>query len=577
MSVIAGIHALDPDARVPGAFADELRSRLSRREDASVFELSNGRTVFFGSDAGGLRGDWVFAAGSSDFSMIAGETLQARPASPPDRGADLREIHNDIANGRTDTLKRCRGTFAIVSAQRGSLSLIADKLGVRQLFYWIGDDFVVFASALRIIESLGFIKRRLNLRGVIEHLALGYPLADRTPYESVFAMRAGEVLQFRDRRTLRCRYWKWDEFPPSEQPKDVLLDRLFGTFRDAVRMRLGSDRGTIAYLSGGLDSRCVVSALQTEGAAVHTFNFARPGTKDLVYGARFADAAGTIHNEFPKEAGDDVPDYSAKIAAAWYDSPTRDVVPVERANVVWSGEGGSVALGHVHFARRIAELVREREIDAAIELFFERESIHLSPKIFRREFAERPIEMVRQGIREEMAQFASCDPARNFYLFLMLNDQRRKLHSHFENIDVHRIEFQLPFFDAEFLRAVLEVPSDLCFEHALYVDWLSRFPTEVRSVPWQSYPGHVTCPVADDTELADQWGSGYRRGERKVIAAKLRREAREILTSPHFPSEILRRSGFRVAYMLHRSGLRDYGYLIATAATLERFARNCVR
>ena len=36
------------------------------------------------------------------------------------------------------------------------------------------------------------------------------------------------------------------------------------------------------------------------------------------------------------------------------------------------------------------------------------------------------------------------------HLFLMFNDQRRHLADFYENIDLGRLEFQLPFFDGDF-------------------------------------------------------------------------------------------------------------------------------
>jgi asparagine synthetase B (glutamine-hydrolysing) len=574
MSLIAGIHSIRNGSRVPEDYSTTLRRLVGRNPELEVAAFGDGRTVVF-AHSDPFRGNASFVAADSEFSVLAGETLCRRPSGEPDRGLDLADIHGDIANGRTETLKRTRGTFCGVSVQNGSLTLFADKIGVRQMFYWIGPDYVVFSSALWVIEQAWFVPLRLGLRGAVEQVALGYPLADRTPFECVYAMRAGEVVQFRESRTLRCRYWKWDEVRISEAPEEVHRARVFKDFGEAVRIRLGADRGSIAFLSGGLDSRCVVAALRNTGCAVHTFNFARPGTKDLIFGARFADRIGAHHTEVPKEAGDDVPDYSAMIADAWRAAPARTSAVVENERLVWSGEGGSVALGHVHLGRGIAESMRERRVDEAIDRYFDRESVYVSPRLFRRRVIDRPLDLVRQGISEELAQFSACDPARNFYLFLLLNDQRRKLHRHFENIDLHGIEFQLPFFDANFIRSVLEVPVDNCLEHRFYTAWIAEFQPAVSEVPWQSYPGHVPCPVAGDENLSDQWDRQFRKGEQKAAAARLHGEARAILSSKHFPTRILHRPNLRLAYLVHRSGVRDYGYLIEAAGVIERLNRNC--
>jgi asparagine synthetase B (glutamine-hydrolysing) len=132
----------------------------------------------------------------------------------------------------------------------------------------------------------------------------------------------------------------------------------------AVALRNRSDKTTVAYLSGGLDSRVAVAALLELETRIHTFNFALPGTQDYVLGNEFAREAHTIHEALPKEQGDLTPDYSALMARAWESSKHRAASPAERPSLIWSGEGGSVAFGHVHLCREIVEQMRRSERDA---------------------------------------------------------------------------------------------------------------------------------------------------------------------------------------------------------------------
>ncbi len=571
MSIIAGIHLLDPNASVMPERVDELRALISRQRDDAPAEFRKDSSVAFHLDLNAFGAGFHFDS-DEGFSLISGEPLG--PSGNLGRQSDLESIHDDIANGRIETLRRCRGTFCVASVQNDSLTLVGDKLGVRQMFVWVGSGIVVFSTALRIIEQLSFINLRLNIRGVVELAALGYPLGDRTPYENVFAIRAGEVLQFRPERTIRCRYWRWDQIEPSELPIDAQIDQLHDEFLTATRLRLKNDRTTIAYLSGGLDSRCVVAGLDSAGARIHTFNFALPGTQDLILGREFAEKIGSFHTEVPKQPGDHVPDYSAKIAESWQASAFRSEFPVETENLVWSGEGGSVALGHVHLGAGIVESMRGGRIESAIGQFFDREGINLSPKLFRNGI-KRPMDVVRTGVRDELKGVAATDPARSFYLFLMLNDQRRKLHRHFENIDLHRTEFQLPFFDSDFFSLILRAPVDECLGHKLYNRWLDRFQPAVTEVAWQSYPGHEPCPLPVENSLAYQWDERYQTAQRRAIETRLTSDARELLRSDSFPKNVLSRRNLRVAFLIHRSGLRNYGYLIETARLVERYARNC--
>jgi hypothetical protein len=157
----------------------------------------------------------------------------------------------------------------------------------------------------------------------------------------------------------------------------------------------------------------------------------------------------------------------------------------------------------------------------------------------------------------------------------MHNDQRRKLAHHFENIDLHRLEFQLPFFDAKFLEAVIATPLDSCLGHQFYMKWLSLFPSAVTTVPWQSYPGHAPCPLASPINLAYQWNGNHQAVENNAQRLAVVRQAAELLAASDFPRSILNKRNLRLAAWIHSKGWRDYQYAIETAQTYHTYAKKC--
>jgi asparagine synthase (glutamine-hydrolysing) len=305
-----------------------------------------------------------------------------------------------------------------------------------------------------------------------------------------------------------------------------------------------------------------------------TVNFARPGTQDYFFGNDFAEKIGSIHQSIPKERGDSVPDYSSLMAAA-LGRFHQDQWAAERPRLVWSGEGGSVLLGHVHLNESIVELMRAGKIDRAIEAYVEREQIDVPLKLFRPQILECVRDVVVRGIRDELNEMHAKDAGRNFYLFLMRNDQRRKLTSHFENIDLHRLEFQLPFFDGAFLASVIATPLDRCLRHKFYLKWLSHFPPPVAAVPWQAYPGHAPCPLPIPTELAYQWDDSYQADQDSSQKQNVIGQASELLRAADFPNQILNKRKLRLATWIHSRGWRDYRYAIEAARTYHLYAKKC--
>jgi len=588
MTLIAGI--LSRNQRpLPDSAGATLAQSLSRNAADDVQVFSDPTSYFAKVDIGafGEPGSYVDSTGA--FSLLAGEPLLAsgesrdihdsRPRS--NRLHDLTTIHEHVLKNNWDVLRAADGTFSMVHYQPATdtLALVTDKLGVRPLYYWLDDDLIIFASALRVLEACPLVPKKMDLRAVTEMVGLDVPLADRTPYAGIALLKPAEVLQVTSAKVQRHCYWRWDEIEVVPEPEQARLAAVYENFRSAVGRRIGNDEATTAYLSGGLDSRCVVAALSQSGVRIRTVNFARPGTQDYHCGNQFAERLGSTHQSLPKEQGDRAPDYSllmAKAIEGFNEKSDQASQPaVERPRLVWSGEGGSCLLGHIHQSESIIELMRAGNVDAAIEAYLQMEQIYVPPKLFRAHVLDNPRDVIKQGIREELDQQHASDPGRNFYLYLAHNDQRRKLMSHFENIDLHRLEFQLPFFDAQFVSSIMATELDWCVRHKFYLKWLSQFPPTVSEVPWQAYPGHEPCPLPAPPDLGYQWDDSYQAKEDASQKQRVVKQASELLRAADFPHKILNRRNLRFAAWVYARGWRDYKYTFVAAQTYYDYAKKC--
>ena len=92
------------------------------------------------------------------------------------------------------------------------------------------------------------------------------------------------------------------DFPEVLHPDILALmsKEAYDKFTTAIDRRLRSDTSAIAFISGGLDSRCVVAELCKRNVEVYTFNFSLSREQDQVLSAEFARQIGAIHKEFPR-------------------------------------------------------------------------------------------------------------------------------------------------------------------------------------------------------------------------------------------------------------------------------------
>jgi len=566
MTLIAGIFNRKGKA-LADSVCRQLAQSVSRHPDDTIETIRKPNAFFAKLDIGAFGSHGVIENDDA-ISLLTGEPLLEKASG--DRHDDLSILHEDLVARNFDRLRDASGAFALAHfrSQAASLTFISDKCALRPLYFWVSDEFVVFASALRIIEACSLVPKKMDLRGVTEIVALNTTLGDRTPYVDVHRLTPGQIIEISGDQVRYKSFWRWDQIENAGADEAARLAAVHDAFAHAVARRMRNEQSTSAFLSGGLDSRLIVTALREHGAGVHTVNFALTGTQDQFLGDEFAGQAGTIHRSIPRETGDQVPDYSSLMAGVlknW----DRDC---ERPSVVWSGEGGSTTLGFVRFTESIVAQMRSGQIDSVIDWFVRDEATQVPTKMFRAHVLDDAMDTVRQGVREELGKFDAADPAWNLYLFLTLSDQARKLTRHFENIDLHRLEFQAPFFDPNLLHAVLASQLDWFLRHRFYHKLLPHFGTVAVRVPWQSYPGHEPCPLPIPPSLTYQWNQEHWANERSVKRRNIVARALRLLAESDFPNHILDRRKLRVAAWIHSTGWRDYQYAIEAAETYSRYA-----
>ncbi len=405
----------------------------------------------------------------------------------------------------------------------------------------------------------------MDLRGVTEIASFGFPLAERTAYLGISTLMAGEIVHVSANTVAKHEYWRWDRLPPSTAETSELSTEAYRRFMSGVKRRLGPEPTQVAFLSGGLDSRSIVAALCSLGVSVHTINFAPARTQDEVFARSVSDVLGTTHHQLTKNI-DSINDkgqaYNQEFVRAWFDSNLPEVPSSQRRLLVWSGDGGSVGLGHVYLNTEMVAIAQNGEIETAIAAFVRHNKSVVAEGLFQRSIVSTIVSIPKRGIREELARLECQDRGRALHLFLMFNDQRRHLRDFYENIDLGRFEFQLPFFDGDFLELILSSPVNEFLGHDFYVKWLGNFSPMVTSVPWQAYPGHVPCPLPISEELRYQWNEYYDHATVRELRKATLEQASRLLGAASFPDKIINRGRLRLAVWLTRLGVRDYGYAI---------------
>lgn len=458
------------------------------------------------------------------------------------------------------------GAFGLAhyNARSDELCLLTDKLGVRPLLVCCTADRVWFSSSMRVMERLPAIRKVMDLRAMTEMAFFGWPLGDRTAYLNIRVLRPGERLRADATRVRTDYYWRWNALPAWRGNREDCAAELARRFRVAISRRRGNDKRVFALLSGGLDSRMIVTALREQGADVVACNFSPAGTQDQVYSGEAARALGCRYVSLPLERGR-VPNLYMQLSEAWRAGVIDSGGPVDHPHWVFAGIGGSTGFGAVFWDEELIGYFRSGRTREGVEFFFRRMGWQLIQRLYRRNDLARMRDCLVEGVLEQLRELPCEDPARSFHLFEMMNDQRRHLHAHWDNASAHGMQFYVPFFDSQFLELMLSIPLDWALYHDLYYEWMKLFNPAARSVPWQVYPGHKPCPVQPAQALPTQWeASGkYVLSDRRSGDVPLS----EILATRPFP-QVLNRSYLRYVRLRRALG-GDYGYAIEAARTIR--------
>ncbi|HEX4488000.1 MAG TPA: asparagine synthase (glutamine-hydrolyzing), partial [Terriglobales bacterium] len=253
--------------------------------------------------------------------------------------------------------------FAILDERKGTIFLARDRFGEKPL-YWTalkGRSGVAFASEMKALFSLSGVDREFDVAAIAQFLTLGYIPAPRTHLHGVRKLMAGEAMVVGEKSGGKTWRYYVPELPPegnsSRISRDDAVERVREHLLQSLRIRLRSDVPVAAFLSGGIDSTFVVTALKEIAPSTKFSTFCASFESELLDEAPFArevaEQAGTDHHEVRFSTPEILSSFDALIDH--FDEPFGDysMFPTfavcrearKMCTVVLSGDGGDECFG----------------------------------------------------------------------------------------------------------------------------------------------------------------------------------------------------------------------------------------
>lgn len=253
----------------------------------------------------------------------------------------------------SDTVRSLQGkfAFAVWDRERAELTLVRDRVGARTLYYSRTGTTRWIAPQLRGLRAGG----ELDLVALRDYLCCAFVPGDRTMWRDIRELRPGTI--FNLTRAQASSYWQVSEqIEGAEEPLEWHGVRLRACLEEVVNEYLPPRRDVGAYLSGGLDSSCIVAlAARLHSEKVHTFSihFGNDLPNELEFSSLVAQHCRSAHNIIeitPDDMWSLLPE-----TMAYLDDPIGDPLTVPNlilgraanrsVNVILNGEGGDPCFG----------------------------------------------------------------------------------------------------------------------------------------------------------------------------------------------------------------------------------------
>lgn len=255
-------------------------------------------------------------------------------------------------------VEKLRGMFgfAIWDDCRKTLLLARDRVGIKPLYYWLGEKSIIFGSEIKSILASQEMLPEVLPELIDRFLTFYYMPGDQTLFRNIFKLRPGCYMLVKDGTIQIKEYWDC-EFSCVPRSAKAAEEELIGLLEESVQLHMISDVPVGFLLSGGVDSTAMLSF--AEGKTEHklrsyTIGFANVDvTDERPYARLAATRYGTEHHEMTigsNEFADFLPTYVRHMEEPVCEPPAVALFYIsrlarERVKVLISGEGGDEAFG----------------------------------------------------------------------------------------------------------------------------------------------------------------------------------------------------------------------------------------
>lgn len=394
-----------------------------------------------------------------------------------------------------DFAKRLNGSFVIIicDLKEKTLLIVNDRYGLRPHYYAVNDGKLLFAPEVKAILQDKTFKKEMNDEAVADFFAFGEILGDKTFFKGIEVLPPASIFTYKNNGEISIRqYWNFNYKPDYNKSEDDFVDDVVKTFKKAVEIRMEDDYRYSVSLSGGLDSRSIVAAIEeSERKGVLAFTFGPLDCDEVKIAKKVSSKAGTKHKVMeitPEMIIDNAEKeifYSDGMdyVGVSYIPPAYKSVKDDNRNIILDGLAFDLTLGGSYLTKGIIN-ANKNEL---FKILYQKQRYLFSEVEFGKLFVNSYYHKIKDApFRSFEKQFNTVKESHsgNYCDHFALQNHVRRWTVGGHILTRTCIENSVPTYDNALVDMILKIPPELRLNHHIYRKFLKKLSPELARLPY---------------------------------------------------------------------------------------------
>ncbi len=198
----------------------------------------------------------------------------------------------------TESFQRLNGSFVLLICDliQKRVILANDRFRLIPLYYSLNNGALLFAPEAKAILQDRTFRKELDIEALVTSFAFGEFWGERTLFERVNILPPASILTYSGGGLSVTQYWRFSYQPDYDFAEKAMVEQLAGAFRRSVALRMGDPLRYGISLSGGLDCRSVLAAIEPEKrSGIATYSYGPAYCEQMAIAQKVAEKSGTRH------------------------------------------------------------------------------------------------------------------------------------------------------------------------------------------------------------------------------------------------------------------------------------------